>query len=98
MRRFEKDNTIQFKARFYNFQGQLKNGDSTPQITIYTSRGAEKLAATDMTKDTRYSSGVYHYYWVPDAADKYLLKIEGTVLGRTSLIRRAFKVQTTNTD
>ena len=98
MRRFEADNTIQFKARFYNFQGNLKNADATPKITIYTTRGAAKLSEADMTRDTRYSSGVYHYYWTPDISDKYLLKIHGVVLGRTSLIRRAFKVEETTTD
>lgn len=98
MRRFEKDNTIQFKARFYSFEGQLKDGDSAPKITIYTSRGSATVSAVDMSKDAGHTSGVYHYYWTPDTADKYLLKMYATVLGRTSLIRRAFKVEETTTD
>jgi len=51
-----------------------------------------------MSKDAGHTSGVYHYYWTPDTADKYLLKMYATVLGRTSLIRRAFKVEETTTD
>jgi len=95
MRKFETDNTIQFKGRFYSFSGDLTDPAATPTITIFTSRGAKKIDAADMSKD---STGVYHYFWTPDTADKYLLRITGTVVGQTSLIRKAFKVETTSVD
>lgn len=95
MRRFEVDNTIQFKARFYNFPGELSDSAELPKLTVYNSRGAVSVNDQDMSRD---DTGIYHYYWTPDTSDKYLLKISGTVAGHVSLIRKAFKVEKTAVD
>ena len=96
MRRFEKDNTIQFTAIFKTFSGKAIDIDSgLPAITITNEVGTAVVNAGSMSNHP--NIGTYYYIWTPTLESVYVVMVTGLVQGRTHLTRRKFRVvQTTS--
>lgn len=91
MKRFEKDNTIQFIAIFRTFSGKAIGIDSTlPTITITNEVGTAVVNAASMSIHP--NVGTYYYLWTPSLASIYVIMVTGTVQGRIHLARKQFRV------
>jgi hypothetical protein len=95
MRRFEKNNTVQFVAKFKTFPGKDVDVDSgLPTITITNEVGTNVVDAQSMSSHP--NLGMYYALWVPQFEGVYVVMVQGTVQGRVHLARKTFRVVETS--
>ena len=88
---FETNNVIYFEVNFTDGYGNL----ITPTgITYQVKNNSGTQMATGTP--TNISTGKYYAQWRPTVEDDYIIKFSGTYISYGIVIRRKFRVQTTD--
>ena len=94
MRNFERNNTIQFIAKFKTFSGRPINTDvNLPVITITNEVGTKVINAHTMSEGL--TVGTYYALYTPVKDSVYVVEVSGTIQKRLHLARAKFRVNKT---